>query len=402
MLVASNNIGARAADSRRVSRHPREKVEIVEHVIAWMAETGLSLSHAAEIIHVSKANLSRWMKDLPALKEKSKSPSGPRTSHAGRTSQLAPVHEELLHFVEEYRFMGFAISKKMLIFQASRLSEEESLFRRNTYGGRLHAVSRWMERNDLVLRKGTHQAQEPPELTMSAAVDFIFHMARPAVHLSYRDKRYIINMDQTPVFFSMHATHTVETKGSKTVHIRITKNGSQRVTVAVTLTAAGTQLPSLLIFKGKESDKGGKIIRRELSSYPPNAFYATQEKAWMSEPLMLLWIDKVLAPYVAGAPTGVVPLLFLDSYQVHKMASVNAAINNLGVEVVIIPPGCTGLTQPVDVGFNKPFKNNVRDHYEEWMMEAGRDLTVPPRRIDVARWIVAVEKDITSKILKNA
>ena len=133
MLVASNNIGARAADSRRVTRHPREKVEIVEHVIAWMAETGLSLSHAAEIIHVSKANLSRWMKDLPALKEKSKSPSGPRTSHAGRTSQLAPVHEELLHFVEEYRFMGFAISKKMLIFQASRLSEEESLFRRNTY-----------------------------------------------------------------------------------------------------------------------------------------------------------------------------------------------------------------------------------------------------------------------------
>ena len=113
-------------------------------------------------------------------------------------------------------------------------------------------------------------------------------------------------------------------------------------------------------------------------------------------------MDKVLAPYVAGAPTGVVPLLFLDSYQVHKMALVNAAINNLGVEVVIIPPGCTGLTQPVDVGFNKPFKNNVRDHYEEWMMEAGRDLTVPPRRIDVARWIVAAEKDITSKILKNA
>jgi hypothetical protein len=36
------------------------------------------------------------------------------------------------------------------------------------------------------------------------------------------------------------------------------------------------------------------------------------------------------------------------------------------------------------------------------MMEAGRDLTVPPRRIDVARWIVAAEKDITSKILKNA
>ena len=96
------------------------------------------------------------------------------------------------------------------------------------------------------------------------------------------------------------------------------------------------------------------------------------------------------------------PLLFLDSYQVHKMPSVNAAINNLGVEVVIIPPGCTGLTQPVDVGYNKPFKNCVRDHYEEWMMEDGRDLRLPPRRVDVAKWVVAAEKNMTTTILRNS
>ncbi len=52
----------------------------------------------------------------------------------------------------------------------------------------------------------------------------------------------------------MHATSTIETKGSKTVHLRSTKNGLQRVTVPICLTAAGSQLPSLLIFKGKESD----------------------------------------------------------------------------------------------------------------------------------------------------
>ena len=177
-------------------------------------------------------------------------------------------------------------------------------------------------------------------------------------------------------------TRTVKTKGNKTVHIRITKNGSQRVTITICFTAAGLQLRSLLIFKGKESDKGGKIIGRELSSYSPDAFYTTQEKAWMSEPLMLMWIEKVLHPYVTSAPIGVVPLLFLDSY-----------INDPGMEVTIIPPGCTGLTQPVDVGYNKPFKNCVRDHYEEWMMEKeGRDLRVPPCCVDVAKWVVAAEK----------
>jgi hypothetical protein len=147
------------------------------------------------------------------------------------------------------------------------------------------------------------------------------------------------------------------------------------VTVPVCLTDAGLQLRSPIIFKGKESDKGGKIIGRELSSYSPDAFYAAQKKAWMSQPLMLLWIKKVLiTPYIVGAPTGVVPLLFLDSYQVHKMPSMNAAISDLGVEVIIIPPGCMGLTQPVDIGYNKPFRNRVWDHYEEWMMEKGKDL----------------------------
>ncbi len=76
----------------------------------------------------------------------------------------------------------------------------------------------------------------------------------------------------------------------------------------------------------------------------------------MSEPLMLLWIEKALAPYITSAATGVVPLLFLDSYQVNKMPSVNTAIKDLGLEVIIIPPGCTGLTQPINVGYNKPFK----------------------------------------------
>ena len=77
----------------------------------------------------------------------------------------------------------------------------------------------------------------------------------------------------------------------------------------------------------------------------------------MSETMM--WINKVLQPLVVTAPEGIIPLLFLDSYGVHTMV-----INDLSVEVIIIPPGCTGLTQPIDVGYNKPFKNHMRKCYK--------------------------------------
>ncbi len=80
----------------------------------------------------------------------------------------------------------------------------------------------------------------------------------------------------------------------------------------------------------------------------------------MSENLIMICNNQVIKPYyVKSAPPGVVPLLFLNSYGVHKMGTVNQAINDLGVEVIIIPPGCTGVTQPIDVGYNKPFTNHV-------------------------------------------
>ncbi len=276
MLLAANaNIGSRLTDSRHVTLTQREKVEIVEQVIEWMADTGLSLTHAAEILKVSRTNLSRWMRELPVLKKKSVSPSSPWTCHPGRTSQLAPVHDELLFFVEEYWCAGFVISKRMLIFQAARLSEEESFFFRNTKVGKVHAITRWMERNNLVLRAGTHQAQEPPEHTMSAAKDYIFHMACPAVQLSYRNKWYIINMDQTPVFFSYMQRVPLRQRARV-----LSMFGLRKMDLSVSPSLS----PSLLLdrsFRLSSSSKGKRairIIRRELATYPRKAFYATQDK----------------------------------------------------------------------------------------------------------------------------
>ena len=51
------------------------------------------------------------------------------------------------------------------------------------------------------------------------------------------------------------------------------------------------------------------------------------------------------------------------------MASVTDAIADLGIEIIRIPGGCTGLCQPLDVGINKPFKAQVRALWEECMIE---------------------------------
>ena len=94
---------------------------------------------------------------------------------------------------------------------------------------------------------------------------------------------------------------------------------------------------------------------------------------------------QVLQPYAETAPEDIVPILILDSYRCHMMASVVQKIQGeLGVEVKHIPGGCTSLCQPVDVGFNKPFEDRLQRLWASWMISEGivHGTTSPPTRLD--------------------
>jgi DDE superfamily endonuclease len=113
--------------------------------------------------------------------------------------------------------------------------------------------------------------------------------------------------------------------------------------------------------------------------------------AWMDERVMRMWVDKVLKPFVDDVPENITPLLLLDSYRCHTMASVKGDIEVLGVEVQIIPGGCTGMCQPVDVGIGKPLKTRARHLWEEWMVsEVSNNPDGPCRhasREQMSQWI---------------
>ena len=68
-----------------------------------------------------------------------------------------------------------------------------------------------------------------------------------------------------------------------------------------------------------------------------------------------------------------------------------------------IPPGCTGMVQPVDVGYNKPLKAQFRMRYTDWMLQQDPSLPIPsPDRQQVASWILAAERAVTDEVVCNA
>ena len=126
----------------------------------------------------------------------------------------------------------------------------------------------------------------------------------------------------------------------------------------------------------------------------------------MDEEVMLAWVDGLLKAYVDSVLDGIIPLLILDSYQCHMMALVVHLIQEMGVEVIYIPCGCTGLCQPVDVGFNKLFKDCIRQLWTNWMIDKGLNsgTTTAPTRKVVAEWLdeVLIDMKNVMTIIKNA
>jgi hypothetical protein len=144
----------------------------------------------------------------------------------------------------------------------------------------------------------------------------------------------------------------------------------------------------------------------EFATYPAPHLYCCQENTWMDKAVMLAWVVDILWPYVKMAPDDVIPLLILDSYQCHMMGSVVQRIQELGVEVMHIPGGCTSFCQPIDIGFNEPFKDHLRKMWITLIISEGviHGMTSTPTRLIVATWVDQAMKDMMTQcaMVRNA
>jgi hypothetical protein len=63
------------------------------------------------------------------------------------------------------------------------------------------------------------------------------------------------------------------------------------------------------------------------------------------------------------------PILIFGQCPIHKKADILEAITNRGgkYRYFLIPPGCTGYLQPLDVVINKPFKDRMRQKFKTWV-----------------------------------
>ena len=377
----------------------QEKAAIIRTVERLMQQHGMTRREACEDLNISSGMHWAWKQKIDAMIEAKKNNIKAKCIHRGKDSCLTEHKQELLQFIFELREQGMAVSVRMVAVRAAQLSEE---FHEKSRDAQYHSARRFIRSQGLVFRLGTNESQRSPAQVAAEALDYIQNVARPKVSQEGgRHADFILNMDQTPIPFTYNARKTLELVGRRTVHIRKSTGDTKRATFAMTVTASGKILKPVLIFKGA---RNGRIVQREFPNYGNDMIYLCQQNAWMDEEAMIVWVDQVLRPYIETAPAGILPILFLDSYRCHMMASVVGMIQDLGVEVEHIPGGCTSLCQPVDIGVNKPFKNRIRNQWEEWMIAEGlaNGTTSPPTRENIVEWTRIATNSLPAQMIQNA
>ncbi|KAE9026591.1 hypothetical protein PR001_g12161 [Phytophthora rubi] len=205
-------------------------------------------------------------------------------------------------------------------------------------------------------------------------------------------------MDQTSVCVDMNPHSTIEFVGARTVDvIQSTTPDSFRASVFLCASAMGRKLRPMIVFAGTP----GAIVHDELKEDKrydwDRGYYTVQAKAYCDKKVMIEWIDKVWAPDIQGPS-----VLALDSLKTHKMECIRTRLVDYAyTSVVYVPPGVTGLAQPMDIAVMKPFKDRLRDLYTKFVIENGTFTDAAQKRRHIAASVLQAWDEVDEESIRN-
>jgi len=267
----------------------------------------------------------------------------------------------------------------------------------------------FLARHQISIRLTTNKSQKIPSDYISICVKWAqFNrrnsQVRPGLDGQRVVGRYLLssicNMDETPLPFEFLGGQTYADKGSTTVQVKATRSGwdKRQATIMFCVFADGVmRVQPLIIFKGSDNLTRPTDIQRrtaEYSRYDPRVQVIFNPNAHANEAVLVNWIANMLVPNLPPGPR----LLAMDVAKFHKTKLLLSTLQSHNIIPSLIPPGCTGLLQPLDIAINKPVKDILRslteealDQYEiqhsEDLRESTRTSAVEDRRVLVQRCV---------------
>ena len=189
------------------------------------------------------------------------------------------MEEQLVQWVLEMRDLHLPVSVVQVKEKVKQLIQQQVPSFRASDGW----AYKFLQRNRFTLRAKTSISQRLP-----AGLEGKMKSYLQKVQKERKDGRLptalIGNVDETPVYFDLVPGKTIDRVGAKYCIIRTTGAEKWHIIVVLTITANGSMLAPIVIFKGK---------RRWKLTAPEGVLICVQTKAWMDEKLMKQYLEQI-------------------------------------------------------------------------------------------------------------
>ena len=105
-----------------------------------------------------------------------------------------------------------------------------------------------MRRHSIVLRAKTSVAQKLPN-DLESKIEAFYKGVQDQRDTGKYSNEMIKNMDETPLYFDIIPSRSLEKKGAKEVCVKSTVAQKRHVTIVLACSGAGKMLPPMIIFK---------------------------------------------------------------------------------------------------------------------------------------------------------
>jgi hypothetical protein len=181
---------------------------------------------------------------------------------------------------------------------------------------------------------------------------------------------FMVNSDQTLVYFSACAKETYESIGSKQVEV-VGLDEKRGFTLLVGISLNGEVLPFQVIYRGKSpaslpspSAPGYKKATQKLKFCFE---YSGTDNHWSTIRTMKSYVSDILAPYFESHQqqlqvSNQICIWQIDCWSVHRSLEFRSWMTATypWIRLHFVPANCTGLFQPCDVGIQRLLKLAIK------------------------------------------
>ena len=218
--------------------------------------------------------------------------------------------------------------------------------------------ARWLhefcDRNGIQIRAPEHLEAARQRACTSSTVREFFRKMAPYFRV---DPHLLFNCDETSALFTRSFRVCVP-HGLPPITEKIHQQGN--ITTLFCFNTKGWSMRPFMILKGL------KTLPKELGDFTDHACFSSQINGWISKKLFFNFCREFvgelshyrtrLPPHLQNAPATLVS----DGHGTRISLSTIALLRSHNVNLVILPPHCSHVLQPFDVGLAAPFKNDVR------------------------------------------